>query len=852
MFCMKCGKPTEGDARLCPECAAAAMPQQPAEPVQPVQPVEPVQQPVQQPAFDLNLSAQAPAPKQKKPPKKGLAVWIIVGILALSLVGTGIWGLVSFGMQDFFSGIADTVSYWFFDLFHDDQEEAAYVEGRSLDALAKGNSLSASELGLIRHGATRLYGSFMNAMQRGTTGSSEATIHTQIGDPLLELLAESLPAMGADATEAAQLLEVLQNCEITVSGNNDGESAATNVGLSLNGTELLNVEVTMDPEDETLYIDLGEDFGDPLSLEIDDESLNTIAMITEMPAQMAEISKHLPSQEAFGEMLDKYILLALSQMEVSEKSTETVEVDGVKQRFTVLTYEISEETLVKMAIAILEEAEDDDQLHDVLEVFCQYINTLSQIMEENGYDGMPYTLEASDVIEQIPDILDQLEEYADDADDDAVVEIETYVNSRGYVSGRTVKVEDVGQVLSYITVSKGQKYAFEAKAGVGSDSVTLAGSGTQKNGLITGSYALKAMRQEALILELENFDQAAYTGTARLKLGKALVEQVEDSMPMSGLLDVSKLAVELELQSGSVDARLKMGNDLLFAIGGNASYGEATKVQAPDGAVDVMDEEDMLQWLEGVDLEGLMGKLEDIGLSEELLESLLEGLQDVDFSDIALPDNSYDEQAAPMPDSTTYIMDWFDYWDAPLDSEVTVECYVQGTQSWWDGKITVYAEDYFGGYFIYEMACTEEEAAQLVPGTKIRVTGYKTQWEGEIEIVDATFEIIPGDTYITETFDVTAFLGDPYLEEYQNMLVSFDDMTVKEVTFKNGGNDDIYVTLTKNGEDYEFCVEVYLTGPETPVYQTASALKSGDVIDVTGFLYWYQGPNPHITEITFN
>ena len=27
------------------------------------------------------------------------------------------------------------------------------------------------------------------------------------------------------------------------------------------------------------------------------------------------------------------------------------------------------------------------------------------------------------------------------------------------------------------------------------------------------------------------------------------------------------------------------------------------------------------------------------------------------------------------------------------------------------------------------------------------------------------------------------------------------------------------------------------------------ALKAGDVIDVTGFLYWYNGPNTHITAI---
>ena len=76
-------------------------------------------------------------------------------------------------------------------------------------------------------------------------------------------------------------------------------------------------------------------------------------------------------------------------------------------------------------------------------------------------------------------------------------------------------------------------------------------------------------------------------------------------------------------------------------------------------------------------------------------------------------------------------------------------------------------------------------------------------------------------------------------------------MTVEAVEYKNGEpGDDIYVTLGLNGASYSFCVEVYLTGPDTEVYQTVGTLAAGDVVDVEGFLYWYEGPNPHITAIS--
>jgi len=67
------------------------------------------------------------------------------------------------------------------------------------------------------------------------------------------------------------------------------------------------------------------------------------------------------------------------------------------------------------------------------------------------------------------------------------------------------------------------------------------------------------------------------------------------------------------------------------------------------------------------------------------------------------------------------VMTYEQYAAAPIDSEVLVETYVQANQAWWDGKITVYAQSEDGAYFIYNMACSEEDAAKLVPGTKIRV-----------------------------------------------------------------------------------------------------------------------------------
>jgi len=202
------------------------------------------------------------------------------------------------------------------------------------------------------------------------------------------------------------------------------------------------------------------------------------------------------------------------------------------------------------------------------------------------------------------------------------------------------------------------------------------------------------------------------------------------------------------------------------------------------------------------------------------------------------------------------VMTHAEYMAAELQSEVVVECFVQGNQSWWFdsdegyGKISVYAQDKDGGYFLYEMKCDEADVAKLVPGAKIKVTGYKATWEGEVEIEDATFELLEG-SYIADAFDATSLLGTEDLIKHQNEKVSFKGLTVVGTEYQGGARGkDIYVTLSLNGAEYDFCVESYLTSPDSDLYKAVEALQAGDVVDVEGFLYWYQGENTHITSIT--
>lgn len=210
------------------------------------------------------------------------------------------------------------------------------------------------------------------------------------------------------------------------------------------------------------------------------------------------------------------------------------------------------------------------------------------------------------------------------------------------------------------------------------------------------------------------------------------------------------------------------------------------------------------------------------------------------------------------------VMTYDEYVAADLESEVVIETYVQAKQSWWADTATVYTQDHDGAYFLYNMACSEEDYDKLTVGTKIKVTGYKSEWAGETEIIDATFEIEEGN-YVAEAKDVTDLLGTDELIDSQNQFVSFTGMTVEAAGQDADGNDvpflyswdgsgqdgdDLYFNVSVNGETYTFTVESYLCDNTTEVYSTVTSLNIGDTVDMEGFLYWYEGVNPHITSVT--
>lgn len=232
-------------------------------------------------------------------------------------------------------------------------------------------------------------------------------------------------------------------------------------------------------------------------------------------------------------------------------------------------------------------------------------------------------------------------------------------------------------------------------------------------------------------------------------------------------------------------------------------------------------------------------------------------------------DVSASEEETSGTDAETTVMSYDEYMAAAVDDPVTIQAYVQAKQAYYAEQetATVYLQDQDGGYFAYDMKCSQEDYDAMTEGTCIQVSGYKAEWSGEVEIMDGQLDsIVEGDTFVAEALDVTDLLGTEDLQSHQNEKVSFTGLTVAPSTDANGNEaaflynydgsgtqgDDLYfnVTVGDSEEVYTFTVESYLCDSSSEVYKAVEGLQVGQTIDAEGFLYWYEGVNPHITSVT--
>lgn len=644
MFCMHCGKPTEGDQLVCPQCAAqqAAQqaPQAPVEPApqpaaQPVyeQPVAPAPQPVyeqpapQQPVFEQPVYQQPapqqpvwqeapqqpvyqqpvyqqPAPQQdtfvlntpetagKKKKKNKLLTAIIALVTAAAVVVGGIVGW-------------PYISNWFNKTTSTPQE---YSSSTLTNTLADENGALITTYSQLRN--------LLNSNIDPTNMAVDATMRLQINESMLKNML-STALQGADLGIDADDLAFLSDISVKMNYNakdNGFEITATPV---LGSTEIVTLEAGVDLDAGKFWFRLPElsdeyvtgEF-DPSDLDIDmDEMEQSMAMVQ----QVAQI---LPEEEVIVRLLEKYIPLALKQIDdVSEEET-TLRTGELEQKVTQTTSKIDEEATLKMAIACLKEVQKDKDIAAILDDLGAYMGAGSNASEQ--------------ILSQLPEVIEGLEEQLEEVEEsESTIDLITYADAKGNAVGLAVEMNGT-TFVNMFTLRDGDKFASAISCPEGE--IELTAEGTDKKGIVNATYVLDYQGMELVELTLKDFDTKTMSkGTLVITPGDELFELVAGGNSGVSVIASMGLSLEMSFETGKTEATtsialLSKGQEL-FQLTLDSKTKSPTSVNAPSGGIDIEDDAAGMQWITEWNYEAVLNNLRKGGVPGELVDMLEQALE---------------------------------------------------------------------------------------------------------------------------------------------------------------------------------------------------------------------------------
>lgn len=409
--------------------------------------------------------------------------------------------------------------------------------------------------------------------------------------------------------------------------NSKGDRLMSMLALTMGGKDILSAEMVFDGKEGAAYVKLKELTSKVLRVEIPD------SVDIDTAKYKKALEKMLPKPATVEKLVGKYAKIALKEIKDVDVYSDTVEVDELSQKLTVVEYTISEETLYNMGMAIVKAAKKDKDIKKIIKNI------------EKGYEELDAEL-PSDLYDEFIDALDNAEDELDSASpsDDTMVTVYSYVNGKHEVVGRMFSQgEDSDEKYGYVRVYDGNK--FEAKGELGG--VYVYGSGTEKGGKINGELTGYSGSNEIITIEFEDFEKNAakkgkLKGTVRIKPGKELKSMIMREMSSSARRIISALDFALEAKmnvtkkGGNITYTFLVDGAEFVSLDITTKRSSGKKVSVPDGdTIDVTDEDELEEFIEDIDFDKVLRNLEKAGLPEELIDGLEEAISNIGRKDYA-------------------------------------------------------------------------------------------------------------------------------------------------------------------------------------------------------------------------
>lgn len=483
-------------------------------------------------------------------------------------------------------------------------------------------SVEKDEIKELASSAADIYeNSFLEYYNDYNDTSVDFNLEVELGEDAAEMLAA---AVGSDDEKAFAKMAI----NFFLSYKGDVISAETSASLGKN--KLISADGVMDLKKGQAFGRIEELSSKYIGVSFEDYT----EMIEEGLKQGDEIIKLLPKKKTIESIVNRYMTVVVENLDNVSEKKDTISVGDIEQKCTAIRVRIKEKDINKIAIAILEEAKDDKELIGLITDFA--------VVGAEAYDE---EIDAKDIEEEIKDsietALDELKEAEDSEDDEDEEEMimVVYVNGKGEVIGREIKIEDE-TVFVYMMPQKGSKFALKTAIIDGEDEVIFEGEGKKSSSSLSGEFALK-MKEEGekaikfIEVEVDKFDtkkmkEGYLNGTFIFKLSDEFYKETDAAMVGAMFGDYNIKCVFKSSKNNSYAEFALMDKDEMYAaIKMDAKVGSGKSASLPKGIL-VEDEEDIIEWVQTINFEKFVKNLEKAGLPIELVEEIEDYCEEIE------------------------------------------------------------------------------------------------------------------------------------------------------------------------------------------------------------------------------
>ncbi len=452
-------------------------------------------------------------------------------------------------------------------------------------------------------------------------------------------------------------LDWLKKLSVFASANVKKDAASAEFGVKLGSSDVISAETILDIAGKKLFVGLTNLSKNYLSTDIAIPEGFSLDMI-------ADFAKELPSEAKFKKMLDKYVDIAIEQIDDVSEDKDTIKAGDIEQKVTASKMKIKEKTSLDIIIAVLEEARNDKDIKALIQDFVKTAK------KQPALSGQTKELNADEVYENFVLRIDTaLENFKSQKDalteNETLYVIITYIDSEHKVVGREVKMPQGDSnvtVSSYVTPHKGDKFALKYEA----DGMKITGEGKDKDGVITGEFNFfgnsQGLNFSYFSVELEKFDTNAFAkgelkGTVIITPNNALgaFAGISGMSALSLISDGIELVFDAGLEKGKIEFNILKDDDLYAGIEMKYDSGKGSGVKIPSDKK-TFSAEEVEYFLDTLNFDKITKALKKAKVDSDIIETvenLLNGIKEGNLSSFG--------SFSSTPD---YYSDYSDYeWD---------------------------------------------------------------------------------------------------------------------------------------------------------------------------------------------